>query len=82
MALLAFGAAPAVSNAATPDRWVPGWTGPPIGYEPKIRDALGRPFSNETVRQDVRIGVTGNRLRVRFTNELADTPLRAVGEQP
>jgi lysophospholipase L1-like esterase len=69
-ALLAVGAAPAA------DRWVPGWAGPPIGYEPTIRDALGRPFKDETVRQDLRAGVAGSKLRVRFTNELSDVPLR------
>ena len=58
------------------ERWVPGWTAPPIGYEPSIRDGLGRPFANESVRQDVRAGVAGSSLRVRFTNELSDTPLR------
>src|SRR3546814_5885789 len=55
---------------------VSGWAAPPIGYEPEIRDGLGRPFHAETVRQDIRVGVTGTTLRVRFSNELADVPLR------
>jgi len=32
----------AVAAAGTPERWVPGWAAPPIGYEPKIKEALGR----------------------------------------
>jgi lysophospholipase L1-like esterase len=69
-ALLLSAAAPA------PDGWVPGWTAPPIGYEPTIRDALGRPFRNETVRQELAAGVSGRRLRLRLTNELSADPLR------
>jgi lysophospholipase L1-like esterase len=65
-----------IGAAAAPQRWVPGWSAPPIGYEPKIREALGRPFSNETVRQDLRAGIAGRSIRVRFTNELSDEPMR------
>jgi lysophospholipase L1-like esterase len=70
--LLASGSA----QATEPERWVPGWSGPPIGYEPTIRDALGRPFKDETVRQDLHVGITGRRVRIRLTNELSDAPLR------
>ena len=72
--LVALGAA----HAAGPDRWVPGWASPPIGYEPDSRNGkgLGRPFRDETVRQQVRVGVSGKSVRVRFTNELSDVPLR------
>lgn len=64
-----------------PDRWVPGWAGPPIGYEPSTRDglALGRAFKDETVRQELRVGVAGAKLRVRLTNELSDATLRIGG---
>jgi lysophospholipase L1-like esterase len=62
--------------AAAPQRWVPGWAGPPIGYEPKIKEALGRPFNNETVRQDIRAAIAGSSIRIRFSNELSDTPMR------
>lgn len=65
-----------IGAAAAPQRWVPGWSAPPIGYEPKIREALGRPFSNETVRQELRAGIAGRSIRVRFTNELSDEPMR------
>src|SRR3546814_17673541 len=64
------------AHAAAPEHWVSGWAAPPIGYEPAIRDGLGRPFHAETVRQDIRVGVTGTTLRVRFSHELADVPLR------
>lgn len=71
-----------LAGAATgPDRWVPAWSGPPIGYEPDTRDgkALGRPFKAETVRQELRAGVAGKTLRVRLSNELADEALRIGG---
>jgi lysophospholipase L1-like esterase len=70
-----------VAAAQAPDRWVPGWSGPPIGYEADTRDgkALGRPFKEETVRQDLRAGLTGKMLRVRLSNELADDALRIGG---
>lgn len=63
------------TSAATRPHWVATWLAPPIGYEPAIRDALGRAYDNETARQIVRAGVGGDRVRVRFTNELSDTPL-------
>jgi len=65
-----------VIGAAAPQRWVPGWSAPPIGYEPKIKEALGRPFKDESVRQDLRAGIAGRAIRVRFTNELSDVPMR------
>ena len=76
-ALFLLSAAGATGQAA--DRWVGAWGGPPIGYEPKIRDALGRPFANETVRQTVRAGIGGQAIRIRLTNELSDVPLRIGG---
>lgn len=64
--------APLLLLAAAPaERWVPGWTAVPIGFEPKIKDGLGRPFRDETVRQELRAGIAGRRLRVRLTNELS-----------
>jgi len=73
---MAFSMAAAAPAAAAPQRWVAAWLAPPIGYEPQIRDALGRPYNNETARQVIRAGVGGDRLRVRFTNELSDTALQ------
>jgi lysophospholipase L1-like esterase len=57
-------------------RWVAGWLSPPIAYEPQIQRALGRPFADETVRQNVQTAIAGDRMRIRFTNELANAPLR------
>ncbi len=70
-----------IAAAQAPDRWVPAWSGPPIGYEANTRDgkALGRAFKDETVRQDMRVGVSGKTLRVRLSNELADDALRIGG---
>ncbi len=65
-----------VAAAAPATRWVPGWAGPPIGYEPNIKEALGRPFKDESVRQDIRASIAGREIRIRFSNELSDEPLR------
>lgn len=66
-------------GAAAPQRWIAAWTAPPIGYEPKIRDGLGRPYRDETVRQVVRAGIAGRMLRIRLSNELGDAPLKLGG---
>lgn len=67
-----------LAGASVPEHWVPAWSGPPIGYEPSTRDglALGRPFKDETVRQELRAGLAGKTLRIRLSNELADDALR------
>ncbi|WP_347304587.1 SGNH/GDSL hydrolase family protein (plasmid) [Croceibacterium sp. TMG7-5b_MA50] len=68
----------AAAPAQAQDGWITGWLSPPIAYEPRIADALGRPFADETVRQEVRASVAGSEVRIRFTNELADEAL-AIG---
>jgi lysophospholipase L1-like esterase len=74
LAALALLAGSAEAQAAA--RWVGAYGAPPIGYEPRIRDALGRPFRNDTVRQVVRVSTAGNAIRIRLSNELGDSPLR------
>ncbi|HSX56111.1 MAG TPA: SGNH/GDSL hydrolase family protein [Sphingomonas sp.] len=76
--LLTPAAALLLIGAAAPERWIAAWTAPPIGYEPKIRDGLGRPYRDETVRQVVRAGIAGRTLRIRLSNELGGAPL-AIG---
>ena len=70
LGLCAIGAAPA------PKHWVPGWDAPPIGYEPKIKEGLGRPFNNETVRQEIYSRISGSTIRIRLSNELSDAAMR------
>lgn len=77
--LLASAAALLLIGAAAPERWIAAWISPPIGYEPKIRDGLGRPYRDETVRQVVRAGIAGRTLRIRLSNELSDAPLKLGG---
>lgn len=78
MLLLASCALAGTASAQATERWVPAWFAPAIGYEPAIKDALGRPYDNETVRQEVRIGTPGKVVRLRLSNELGDAPL-AIG---
>lgn len=67
-----------LAGAAQAQNWAPAWFAPAIGYEPAIKDALGRPYDNETVRQEVRIGTAGDVIRLRLSNELSGGPL-AIG---
>ncbi|WNO54074.1 SGNH/GDSL hydrolase family protein [Stakelama saccharophila] len=70
---LAAPSASARDQTADMTSWVAAWEAPPIGYEPQIQKALGRPYRNETARQLVRAGVSGKRLRLRLSNDLSDT---------
>lgn len=69
----------AFAGTAQADHWVPGWFAPAIGYEPAIKDALGRPYQDETVRQEVRAGTAGAVIRLRLSNELGEAPLSIGG---
>lgn len=77
--LLSIGAIGLSVSAAAPQRpphWVGAYGNVPIGYEPNIRDALGAPLHEQTVRQIVRVGMAGDAVHIRFSNELGATPLR------
>ena len=69
----------ALSTPATAATWIGTW-----GAAPLPPTAAGGPgpatpsFSNQTIRQVVRISAGGNRVRVRFTNEYGTKPL-AIG---
>lgn len=80
LALSALSAATlAVAAPAAPaERWTPAWLTAPIGYEPQIKEALGRPFRNESVRQEIYVGTAGTALRLRLGNDLGEAPL-AIG---
>jgi lysophospholipase L1-like esterase len=70
-ALLA--AASAATNAA---EWIATWSAAPLPPSQAAGARAGTPgFSNQTIRQVVRISAGGNRLRVRFTNEYGTKPL-------
>jgi lysophospholipase L1-like esterase len=56
--------------------WVGAYGNVPIGFEPTIRDALGTPLHDQTVRQIVRVSAASSAIRVRFSNELGSAPLR------
>lgn len=75
-AALLLAATPALAAPAQPTRWISAWLAPPIGYEPNIKTALGRPFANETVRQTVHVTADGSQVRLRLSNELGDTLLK------
>ena len=68
-----------LAGTARAEHWVPAWFAPAIGYEPAIKDALGRPYDNETVRQEVRVGTAGAMIRLRLSNELGGAPLTIDG---
>ncbi|ATY32683.1 SGNH/GDSL hydrolase family protein [Sphingomonas psychrotolerans] len=66
----------AIAGAAAPERWQAAWVAPPIGWEPKTKGAYPDPIHNQTVRQTIRIGAHGARIRIRLTNELGSEALQ------
>lgn len=56
-------------------QWVATWGASPFAFLSFGNAAPPAPLINQTVRQIVRISVGGAKLRVRFSNEIGDTPL-------
>src|SRR5688572_8476031 len=55
--------------------WVQTWGAAPLPPAPAMGPFPATPsFQNQTIRQIVRIGVGGERLRIRFTNEYGARP--------
>jgi lysophospholipase L1-like esterase len=59
-------------------RWVATWGASPFAFQAFGPAPAPSPFSNQTVRQKLRISVGGEQVRIRFSNELGTTPL-AIG---
>jgi len=57
------------------DRWVATWAASPFGFVAFGPAPAPASFVNQTLRQKLRISVGGDRVRVRFSNELGTTPL-------
>jgi lysophospholipase L1-like esterase len=69
-------AAGAVSAQTPPTAWVPAWTASaaPARFDGTPEAPLG--YRNQTVRQDIRLGVSTEAIRIRLSNELGTQPLR------
>jgi lysophospholipase L1-like esterase len=64
------------AQAESASAWIATWAAPPLPPTAADGPRLATPsFSNQTLRQVVRISAGGNRVRVRFTNEYGITPL-------
>lgn len=64
------------SGSVSAQRWTPAWTASPA---PDRRDGTAEAplqFADQTVRQDMRLGVSAKALRFRISNELGDAPLK------
>jgi lysophospholipase L1-like esterase len=61
--------------AAEGSRWVATWSVSPFGFQAFGPAPAPQPFVNQTLRQKLRISVGGERVRIRFSNELGTTPL-------
>jgi lysophospholipase L1-like esterase len=82
LAALALTAGWGVSHADGDDarrQWVATWTASQQAPEPPFVAAAPAQFSNQTIRQIVRVSIGGQTVRVRLSNEFGRTPLR-VGE--
>lgn len=76
--LLAGGFAPAVlaASSAAKEHWIGTWGAAPEPPRPTVGRFAGTPgYSNQTIRQLVRISAGGTHLRIHFTNEYGTHPL-------
>lgn len=74
VAVLALGAG--IASAQTrPTTWVPAWTASaaPARFDGTPEAPLS--YRNQTVRQDIRLGVSAEAIRIRLSNELGTAPL-------
>lgn len=79
-AALALGAGPGrADDDKAKGAWLATWTASQQAPEPPFIGAVPSQFSNQTVRQIVRVSVGGETVRLRLSNEFGRTPLR-VGE--
>jgi lysophospholipase L1-like esterase len=69
-------AVPPGPPAASDSKWIEAWYSPPFPPTAVLGFNDVRAFPNQTVRQVVRLGARGERLRVRLTNELGLAPVR------
>lgn len=66
----------AVAAQTAPKVWVPAWTASPAPARFDGAPDAPKSFNNETVRQDIRLGTSADRIRIRVSNEVGDTPIR------
>ena len=75
----------ATSAAALPTQaqvWVPAWTASPAPNRQDGTPEAPVQFSNQTVRQDMRLASSATALRFRITNELGVAPGHIGGAPP
>ena len=70
---LAVPALPARAQSGAGERWSATWGAAPAGPPPS---ASTQSFTSQTLRLVVHTSIGGNRVRVRFSNEMGSTPLR------
>lgn len=57
------------------EHWIATWGASPFGFRAFGPAQAPEPFTNQTLRQKLRISVGGDQVRVRLSNELGTTPL-------
>jgi lysophospholipase L1-like esterase len=65
-----------VSAAEDQAHWIGTWAASPFGFQAFGPEQPPAPFTNQTVRQKLRISVGGEQVRIRFSNELGMAPLK------
>jgi lysophospholipase L1-like esterase len=58
------------------DTWVATWGASPYSFLNLDNAGTPEPFENQTIRQILRISVGGEKLRIRLSNEMGETPLK------
>lgn len=76
--LIRAASAAALALLATPAaaEWASAWIAAPFPAIPRLVERDLRTFENQTVRQFLRVAGSGDRLRLRLTNELGTKPVR------
>ena len=65
-------------RAQTPATWVPAWTASPAPARFDGTPEAPLAYRNQTVRQDIRLGVSADAIRLRLSNELGTAPLHVA----
>lgn len=68
--------ATAAARSASAKLWVPAWIASPTADRHDGPEGASLTFEEQTIRQDIRLGVSAQRLRICISNEFGTAPLR------
>ncbi len=75
-ALLALWPGAPAQAQTSPSVWTPAWIASAAPPRFDVADGVPLAYRDQTIRQDIRLGVSARAIRLRLSNELGATPLR------